>query len=202
MEITNRSKIINLQTAAICYIIAGIGFFLFSYPFWFLNAVDHKPMGHMVTPFLFLRDDIMGVIMTEWYQPVTSIALFIGAYCFWKTGEPTGSGPKKKFLFLSMAGGISYFIGIAFMFPFTPLGALLSASGMLAVGIVCLKAGIWTGWKRFTPLIAGLFPFIFMYPLLIITKHRPAFIIGFWGIPWMLLGIAAWQRSKEIISKK
>ncbi|MEI7582604.1 hypothetical protein [Runella sp.] len=197
---TNETKIQYMQRAAVGFMGMGVGFIYFGIPFWFLNAVDEPLKGKTILPFLYLIDDKLPLTLKFWVLTISTIFLFIGAYSLWKVGEPTGFGTKRNFLFVSMAGAVSYFLGGWMPLPFAPLGAFLSGLGMILVGIASLKTKIWSGWKRYIPLIAGCFPFLFMFPLVILTGARPAPVIGLWGIPWIALGIAVWQRSKELSS--
>ncbi len=190
-----------LRRAAIGYFIAGMGFLAFGFPFWFLNAVDEEPKGRLLLPFLFLVDDPLSILIKGWTPVLSDIAMIIGAYSLWTIGEPTGFGKKRAFLFVPLAGAISYLIGGLMPLPFAPLGAFLNGFGMILVGIASIKANIWTGWKRYIPLILGLFPFVFMFPLVILTGARPPAMIGLWGFPWLALGLASWQRAQEVSAK-
>ena len=198
MQANNLSTVKYLQTAGICYLIVGAGFLCFGFPFWFLHTVDENAKGHLIAPSIFLLNVGFTLILKSLNLLIASIALFVGAYSLYKAGEPTGTGSNRNFIFVSFAGAVCYFLSNWLILPFAPLGAFLNALGMILISFAGFKTKIWLGWKRYTPLLAGIFPFIFMFPLVIITKNRPAFIIGFWGIPWILLGISALQRSKEI----
>lgn len=81
--------------------------------------------------------------------------------------------------------------------PFAPMGAFMTGLGMIIVGLASIKVKVWTGWKRYIPLMVGCFPFVFMFPLLIITGARTPAMIGLWGFPWIAMAVAAWQRSNE-----
>ncbi len=74
--------------------------------------------------------------------------------------------------------------------PLLPLSAFLTAVGMLLVGVAVLRAKHWEGWKRFTPLLCGLYPFLAMFPLIAITSAPNAWTIAAWGVLWALLGLA------------
>jgi hypothetical protein len=187
-----------LRRAAISYLIAGMGFLAFGFPFWFLNAIDKTPKGKFTPPFFFVVDDPMAALADNWIQLVSVIGLAIGAYSLWQAGEPTGFGKKRAMLLVQMAGGISYVLATWILLPFAPLGAFLNGLGMILVGYASLKANVWTGWKRYIPLIAGLFPFVFMFPLRFLTGARPAAIIGLWGFAWIALSLATWQRAQEV----
>ena len=190
---TNETKIQYLQRAGIAYMVAGLCYAYFGFPFWFLNAVD-KP----IEPFS--MTNLFTLTLQNWYILVTGIVLFMAAYSLWKVGEPTGFGTKRKFFFVLMAGAICVFLCTWIVIPFAPLGALINAIGMILVGVASVRNRIWSDWKRYTPLLVGCFPFIFMYPLLILTGARPPGMIGLWSVPYLLLGIAVWQRSKELAS--
>ncbi len=195
MELTNDFKIKKLRIASICYIITGLGFLHLAFKYLFLGAVDELPKGHDIAPLVFLTDEFG----FEFVPFVSILVLFIGTYSLWKIGEPTGFGISRNFFFVTMAGTVSYNLAARLPLPFAPLGALLCALGMILVGIAVLKNRMWTGWKRFIPLLVGLYPFIFMFPILIFTGTRPPVMIGLWGFAWILLGIVIWLRHKELI---
>ena len=78
-----------------------------------------------------------------------------------------------------------------------PLGALTTGLGMTLVGIAVLRAKRWRGWQRFTPLLAGIYPFVAMFPILLVTGEPNMLAITGWGLPWLLLGYAIWSSAHE-----
>lgn len=192
------THITHLRRAAICFIITGITYLAFSFPFWFLGAVDEGGKGKLILPFLFLLDDLIPQNLQSWVGVIGTTSMLIGIVSLWQTGEPTGVGKRRNFFYVSIAGAVSYILGQWMPLPFAPLGAFLTGLGMILVGVASIKEKVWTDWKRYVPLVVGCFPFLCMFPLLIITGQRPAAIIGFWGIPWIVLGIVAWQRCSEV----
>jgi hypothetical protein len=77
---------------------------------------------------------------------------------------------------------------------FYALGALLSGVGMLPLGIATLMARRLPGWRRFAPLVVGLY-YILMIPIqvvfFIIPNGTPSpTLLVFWGLTWALLGHA------------
>lgn len=74
-----------------------------------------------------------------------------------------------------------------------PLGALVTAVGMTLVGVAVLRANRWRGWQRYTPLLAGVYPFIAMFPLIFVTNEPSMLAITIWGLPWLLLGYALYS---------
>ncbi|WP_460960781.1 hypothetical protein [Spirosoma litoris] len=194
MENTSR----YLHRAAIGYFIASVGLLAFGFPFWFLNAIDKMPKGRFFPPFFYLVDDVSGIWLTNWPQLIGSLGLLIGGISLWQAGEPIGFEKKRRLLVVPIAGAISYLLSIWVILPFAPLGAILNGLGMIVVGVASLKSKIWTDWKRYTPLLIGLFPFVFMFPLRFLTGARPPAMIGLWGFAWLALAVAVWQRSAEV----
>jgi len=74
--------------------------------------------------------------------------------------------------------------------PLLPLGALTTGMGMVVVGFAAMRARRWSGWHRPMPLLAGLYPFIAMFPILAATGQPPELTIALWGVLWLLLGLA------------
>jgi hypothetical protein len=79
---------------------------------------------------------------------------------------------------------------------FLPLGALLTGVGMVLVGIAVLRARRWDDWHRYLPLLAGIYPFVAMFPLIAVMSEPPVLSIALWGIVWLLLGLALQARAR------
>lgn len=77
-----------------------------------------------------------------------------------------------------------------------PLGALITVAGMTLVGIAVLRARRWEGWRRFMPLLVGLYPFVAMFPLVFVISEPSYLSIAGWGLPWILLGYALWSSAR------
>jgi hypothetical protein len=78
-----------------------------------------------------------------------------------------------------------------------PIGALVTAVGMTLVGVAVLRARRWSGWRRFAPLLAGIYPFVTMFPFIFITSEPSFLAIAGWGLPWLLLGYAMRSEAHE-----
>jgi hypothetical protein len=74
-----------------------------------------------------------------------------------------------------------------------PVGAFITAVGMTLVGIAVIRARRWSGWRRFMPLLVGLYPFVAMFPLIAVMSEPSFLSIALWGVPWTLLGLAMWS---------
>ncbi len=75
------------------------------------------------------------------------------------------------------------------------LGALVSALGLLLTGIAVLAAKRWQGWTRWTPLAAGVYPWLIMFPFLIIAGGANGAAIVGWGAARLLLGVAIYAQA-------
>jgi hypothetical protein len=201
-KMTNEIKIQYLQRAGIGYMVAGLLMIPSVIPYWFLGkTVDDSPLlrTHHFYGIIKQVDDFKETVILSWNWEIATVLMLIAHYLLWKVGEPTGK-KFRYFLLIPLIGSTCHIFCWMFPEPFAPLGTLLNALGMILVGIVSIRAKIWTGWKRFTPLFMGLFNFTIQFPLLFILGTPPYNVIPLWGIPIALLGFAAWQRSKEISS--
>lgn len=79
----------------------------------------------------------------------------------------------------------------------------LSAIGMVLAGIAVLRVGRWAGWHRFTPLLVGLYVFVVVTPVLVISGGPPAaaalWALTGWELCWLLLGVALWATAGSAV---
>ena len=71
------------------------------------------------------------------------------------------------------------------------IATLVSAVGLLMAGKATLRAGLWTDWRRYTPLFAGLWTLTLVG--LALTKALPA-AVGIYGLCLLALAIALYTR--------
>lgn len=71
-----------------------------------------------------------------------------------------------------------------------PAAAVLTAISMVMAGIAVLRTRHWVGWRRLVPLATGVYPFLFMFPFVVVSPNPSLVAIAGWGILWTLLGIA------------
>lgn len=71
-----------------------------------------------------------------------------------------------------------------------PIAEVVMAIGLILVGVAVLGAGRWTGWSRFTPLACGVFIPIILMPAVALPGLWFHYVIGIWGLGWLLLGVA------------
>jgi hypothetical protein len=129
--------------------------------------------------------------LSIWLPVVTWISLFIGRYISLALYTKSAA----RFVWVSIMGLVSYTIGsvlIAFdywgLIYSIPAGLLLTAMGMVMEGIWTLRNKSIRGWLKFTPLLTGLYPFLFMFPTVAIYGQPNYLINYFWGFPWFLFG--------------
>jgi hypothetical protein len=120
-----------------------------------------------------------------------------------------GSRWKAIGVSIAAAGAISYSINYIFGYwlnmntkMFLPLGALLSGVGMVVTGIQVIAGKRWPGIKGKLPLLVGLYPFLVMFPLLIITGHPDLAAIMGWGVPWLLLGFGMISERTALTTRR
>ena len=125
-------------------------------------------------------------------------------YCMYRLRLNGERWIHKVALLVPSIGAVSYIVGTVWnveqvmkffgaspMLVFYPLGAFLLAAGMVWIGIQIIKRDDrWTGWEKFTPLIVGIYPFVVMFPVVMITGYPNVYLIMLWGLPWLLFGIS------------
>jgi hypothetical protein len=71
------------------------------------------------------------------------------------------------------------------------IAPILTGVGLIVAGIAVLRAGRWTGWRRFTPVVLGVYIFVVMTPVLIASGGPPApaslWAITGWDVLWTLI---------------
>jgi hypothetical protein len=152
-------------------------------------------LTELVVWFSFPQSHLLnGVLGGLWTLGQVGILIILLNLYKWKIA---GGGPWKVIgTVIAAAGAVSYLINYLFDYwlgmntrVFLPMGALLSGAGMVVTGIQVLVGKRWPGVKGTLPLLVGLYPFLVMFPLLVITGHPDLRAIMGWGVPWLLLGI-------------
>lgn len=67
------------------------------------------------------------------------------------------------------------------------LGTLLSAIGLILAGTATMRAGLWRDWRRFTPLVTGIWTLVLLG--LVFTEVMAAGI-AVYGLCFLSLGVA------------
>lgn len=66
------------------------------------------------------------------------------------------------------------------------------ALGFVLLGIVVIRARAWTGWRRFTPLLCGVYVPVVLIPAFILAGGVSFPAITVWQLCFLLLGAAMW----------
>lgn len=135
---------------------------------------------------------------------IAQVLLLIGVVGLAVSGAISDSWLGKTGLGLALIGRVVFILAEIHSIiradddtPLLPLGALLTAVGMLLTGIAVLQAHRWLGWHRWTPLLTGLYPFVAMFPFVALTDEPSMVTIALWGLLWILLGIALDAEARE-----
>ena len=64
------------------------------------------------------------------------------------------------------------------------------STGLILAGIATLRTHLWKGWHRFTPLTAGLFLVVVVFPSFALPGRDFEYVIATWGVSFVLLGAA------------
>jgi hypothetical protein len=70
------------------------------------------------------------------------------------------------------------------------IATLAMMLGLILTGVAVLRAGRWSGWRRFTPLACGLYIPLVMMPSFALPGTAANYAIGLWGLCWLLLGLS------------
>ncbi|MBA4116976.1 MAG: hypothetical protein H0X71_11220 [Rubrobacter sp.] len=171
----------KVRTAGVICAVGGAG--------WLVNGVLSLVIIQPVGPALVISEVFWIVIQSLLLIGVVGLALS-GAAPGWFGGISLG---------LALLGRVDFVVAevhsliIGYDSDLLPLGALITAVGMTLVGIAVLRAKRWGGWRRFTPLLAGIYPFVAMFPFIFVTGEPNELAIAGWGLLWLLLGYAIWS---------
>lgn len=107
----------------------------------------------------------------------------------WLAKIGLGGALLGSFLFI-LAGMIMLLVQPALGEALYGIGTLLTGSGMLLAGLAVLKTRGWSEWRRYTPLICGLYVFVVLFPAAAIVQGPSFLALGGWGVCWLLFGVA------------
>jgi len=105
-------------------------------------------------------------------------------------------------LLLWIIGGLYLTMDASVDQPFTPAGGLISSLGMIVLGIAAMRSGVLTDWRRFVPLLVGVWFFV-QIPLqiafFISAQGSPSYalLLGVFGLLWALVGYVVWSAAGE-----
>ncbi|MCB9430361.1 MAG: hypothetical protein H6668_00100 [Ardenticatenaceae bacterium] len=165
---------------------------------WFLFIV-----GSILVRFPWSEEHTTAFSIAETIFIIVQTLLLIGFFGIWQSGG-VGQGTFGKVAFgLGALGHLLFVLGEAhslilgelapIFFPAAPVTAV----GLVLTGIAVLQAKQWQGWTRWMPLLTGLYPFLFMFPFVVINGEPGSYAIGFWGLVRLVLGLAIYAQASE-----
>jgi multisubunit Na+/H+ antiporter MnhG subunit len=76
--------------------------------------------------------------------------------------------------------------------PLYAIAAPLLGAGMVAAGIAVIRAGRWSGWRRYAPLACGLYTFLVLLPAFAVNGGPSFPALATYSVCWLALGVALW----------
>ena len=165
----------------------------------------------LIIEFLLIQLNLVTVELTDQKIDLVSICMAIMAW----TGLFIGLSilcrtetfyKNRKAFYVSLTGLACYTVGcLAILFEqwtiiyVVPVGLLLTALGMIIIGIIVRKVetSALIGYLSFA---VGLYPFLFMFPIVAI-KGAPNYSVNyFWGFIWTFLGLVVLIQSRKLKS--
>ena len=178
-----------------------------------LFALDFMLFGWLIRGGFVPLETGTTVLLRTTLWCAVSLLLNSGALGLLSAGA-TGGGWKRKLSYCGLAfvllGTLSYIAGSLYIYAapdratrqiFTPLGSVLITIGMLKLAIAVMTANVWCGWRKFVPAPVALY-FPLQFPLQAILflgagRGPNPFLLGAWGIGWMLLGWAIYTSVSQ-----
>lgn len=168
---------------------------------WFLFIV-----GSILVGFPWSEAHTTPFTIAEAIFIIVQTLLLIGFFGIWQSGG-VDEGRFGKVAFGLAVLGHAIFVLVEMhslilgdLSPAFPLAPVTSAVGILLTGIAVLRSKQWQGWTRWMPLITGIYPFIFMFPFVVITGSTLDIAIGFWGLVRFGLGLAIRAQANEMVT--
>jgi hypothetical protein len=71
-----------------------------------------------------------------------------------------------------------------------PIATVAIGAGMLSAGIGVVRAGGLRGWRRWTPLLCGVYPFAVIFPVFAALGEPNFLVLSGWGACWLGVALA------------
>jgi hypothetical protein len=153
------------------------------------------------------------------FSPQWAVALFLigclllipGVLGIRAAGAYKNSRAGKAGTLLTIIGQVTWAAGAIYILinpaqewdqPLTPLGAMLSSLGMILIGVSVIRAGVWTDWRRFAPILVPAYYFLFVLPLQFLvfipkTDDVNFYLLGTWYLTWSVVGVALLKQHQS-----
>lgn len=77
------------------------------------------------------------------------------------------------------------------------MATILAAVGFVIAGSATLRTRRWHGWRRFTPLLCGLFVLVAFLPVIAIQPDLFLWPVAGWSACFVLLGLALYRQAQD-----
>lgn len=133
---------------------------------------------------------------------IAQLLILTGLIGLWREGATGGSRLGR--IGLAAAIGASGLLVVAELVePFTQAAAEpiygvaspLLGVGMVLVGVAVLRARRWTNWRRFAPLVCGLYVLVVLLPAFAISGGPNFLALTALNICWLAVGVALWASA-------
>jgi hypothetical protein len=81
------------------------------------------------------------------------------------------------------------------------IACTLIGLGMLAAGVGTIRAGIWSGWHAWTPLVIGITQFVVLTPGMFGGFVMARLAIGFWMLMFAALGWSMYAEARRVAAE-
>jgi hypothetical protein len=129
---------------------------------------------------------------------LADLMLLAGLAGFARTGAATGGLARVGLI--AAFGGLGLYAAadaLTFAYPLVgeslhPISVPLTGLGMLLAGTATVRTKRWLGWRRWTPLLCGLVPFLIELPGFILLGDSPTlgYVIACTWAAWLALNAA------------
>lgn len=144
--------------------------------------------------------------MTELTWTLAHLLMFIGTIGLARSGAIGAAGGGRVGLRIALVG-MALIVPAELAFAFVPtvdadsataavletaigMATLLAGIGFTIAGVAVLKAGVWTGWERFAPLLCGAFVLVVLIPVITVLPDLFLWPIAGWSACFIALGAA------------
>lgn len=134
---------------------------------------------------------------------IAQLLLMTGLIGLWREGATGGSRLGRIGLaaavgasgLLVVAELVDLYLTAAAAEPIYGVATPLLGVGMVLVGVAALKARRWTSWRRFAPLICGLYVLVVLLPAFAISGGPNFLALTVFNVCWLALGVALWASA-------
>jgi hypothetical protein len=128
--------------------------------------------------------------------------------------QAAGTGRTARIALGAAMAGEAALVVAEVVWPHTPAvgdalfsaGPLLTGVGLVVAGILVVRRGHWTGWRRWAPLAVGAYVFVALMPVMIGSGGPPApvalWTIAGWDLLWSLVAVAALHQTSTVDAQR